>query len=90
MPLKKFADVTDAELDELGGKGRNLVLLTRGAFPVPDGFVVPAPETSAQRIFNEPNQVYYRQEYVPQEKRHRVRVRVFNHPPEEHEDDENR
>ena len=40
--LKSFADVADAELDELGGKGRNLVLLTRGGFPVPDGFVVPA------------------------------------------------
>ncbi|HVU88894.1 MAG TPA: PEP/pyruvate-binding domain-containing protein [Pirellulales bacterium] len=41
-PLKSFADVSDAELDELGGKGRNLVLLTRGGFPVPGGFVVPA------------------------------------------------
>ena len=42
IELKSFADVTDAELDELGGKGRNLVLLTRGGFPVPGGFVVPA------------------------------------------------
>ena len=40
--LKSFVDVTDAELNELGGKGRNLVLLTRAGFPVPGGFVVPA------------------------------------------------
>ena len=46
-PIRRFAELSSADVPYAGGKGANLGQLTRAGFPVPDGFVVGAPAYAA-------------------------------------------
>ena len=49
VPLRIISfNIPDATLAEVGGKGLNLIRLTRAGFPVPRGFIIP---TDAYRAF---------------------------------------
>ena len=49
VPVRRFSELTSADVEYAGGKGANLGQLSRFGLPVPSGFVVGAPSYAAFR-----------------------------------------